>query len=191
MPLPRPAGGISVSSSRPYPSTPASVATTPLDDVLDLDSLPLRDATPRPFPIRKRTVRVWACPRRCCSQSWEVSRIGLTPQDFPFDPGTLTASAPSSKPVTGEQRLALRRCRRRSEQCLNLACCIMTRRVLFRRAPESAALAGDLPAYRSRTAGTAYGQSEHPHLHAATRLDHDRRAHKALLRCQRGFTSAP
>ena len=45
MPLPLPAGGISVSSFRPYPSL-AERATTPLVDVLDLDSLPLRDATP-------------------------------------------------------------------------------------------------------------------------------------------------
>ena len=50
----------------------------------------------RPFPIRQCRVRVWACWRCCCSQSWAVSRIELARRTFPFDPGILTASVPSS-----------------------------------------------------------------------------------------------
>ena len=75
-------------------------ATTPVADVFDLDSLPLRIQPHGPFPIRTRSVRMWSCPRCYCSQSSEVSRIGLDPQHFPFDRGTLPASNPSSTPVS-------------------------------------------------------------------------------------------
>ena len=111
-------------------------ATTPLDDVLDLDSLPLRDETATGHFQSENAQCECGPARGVAVRNPRRSRVLDSPAGLSFRSWNLAASVPSSKPVSGEQRLALRRCRRRSEQRLNLACYITTSRVLFLRAPN-------------------------------------------------------
>ena len=166
-------------------------ATTPLDDVLDLDSLPLRDATPPAISNPKTHsasvglpaallfailggLAYWTHPAGLSFRSWNLDSIGSFVQASLRRATARIATMPTPQRAASEPGLLTSR---------RAGCCFFGLRIGGARRRSAA--------YCSRTAGTAYGQSEHPHLYAATRLDHDRRAHKALLRCQRGFTSAP
>ena len=83
------AGGISASSSRPSchpcPSTPPRSRQRRAMKCSISIRCHFETQPHRLSPIRRRTARVPPWPWCCCSQSSEVLRIGLTPQEFHFD----------------------------------------------------------------------------------------------------------
>jgi NB-ARC domain len=95
-----------------------------VDDVLDLDSLPLRDHLSGQFAIGRRRVSVLCYSRRCCWRSWEGSPAGLPTPDCLGSPGALPASVRSwLRAVSEEQRRAVRPRRSFRNKPLNCASC--------------------------------------------------------------------
>ena len=151
-------------------------ATTPHNDVWDLDSLPLRDETPPAISNPKThsasallpamllfaifgSLAYWTDPAGVSFRSWNLASIGAFVQN-------------SLERVTARSVTMLMRQRAASEPGVltsrRAGWCFFGLRIGGARRGSAA--------YCFRAAGTAYGQCEHPHLYAAARLDHDWRA---------------